>query len=374
METVALIFALLMLLYAAFVFRAAWYFARQACPPPAQAVYPSVSVVIPARNEAAHLAHCLGTVLHQDYPGDRYEVILVNDHSTDATLPIAWAMTDRHPRLRVLNLAEEGINAYKKAALAAGIAAARGEIIVQTDADCEVGPDWLRTMVGHFGPRTGLVSGPVQLLYEDTWLGRFQALESMGLVALGAGSMAAGRPNMCNGANLAYRRAAFEDAGGFGTDAVASGDDELLLQRIRRLGTYDLRFAKCREAVVTTRTQPDWASLKAQRLRWVSKVRAYLDRRINVVQLVSYLAFWGFPVLLVLGLYDSSYLLLLGELFLLKVAVDFVLMYQAARFFHTFRLLNDFLPLQLAYIPYVLWIGLAGNLTRRYTWKGRSVS
>ena len=376
MTYVAVFFALCVLFYAAFISRNAWYFARQTCPDsPTAQVRPRVTVVVPARDEAAHIATCLRALLDQDYPRDLLEIILVNDHSTDATREIAWVWALKDARLRVLDLPGTVAQAHKKAALSLGIEAAQGEIILQTDADCEMGVHWVSRMVAHFGPNTALVAGPVRLQAQSHWLEELQALESMGLVAIGAGSLAAGRPNMCNGANLAYRRSAFLAVDGFaGTEGVASGDDELLLQKMRRLPGCDLAFAKCRDAIVYTHALPDWPALRAQRLRWVSKARAYLDRRVNVVQALSYLAFWAFPVLLGLALWDGTYWLLLLEVILLKVAADLLLMYQAAKFFHTFPLLKRLPLLELLYTPYVLWVGLAGNLVRRYTWKGRTVS
>ena len=353
--------------------RAAWYFARIPCR--GQRVPfspPAVSVVIAARNEADNLARCLESVMQQQYPREAFEVILVDDTPEDAPAGIGQVIAQRHPNLRVLRQTSA---AGKKGALAMGIAAARGEWILQTDADCEVGPYWLATMVGALGPDTVLVSGPVSLSSQPQALERLQEVESMGLVALGAGSMAAGHPNMVNGANLAFRKAAFEAVGGYaGIDQVASGDDELLLQKLRQAQAGEMRFVRCREAVVQTATQPDWGSLKAQRLRWVSKVRAYPDRRVNLVQLVSYLGFWAFPLLWGLSWGDPVWLPVLMVALGMKLGIDAWLMYQAGRFFHKLQLWPWVLLLEIVYIPYVLWIGLAGNLVRQYEWKGRKVA
>lgn len=377
MTWIAAGFSLCMLVYAAFVLRSTWAFMRIPCEPPqVSALPPLVSVVIPARNEAAHLSRCLRSVLDQSYPPSRYEVILVNDHSTDATKAIAYLLAQQHSQLHIVDLElSHPTVAYKKAALAAGIDAAQGEFILQTDADCEVGHRWIECMVSHLGPNTGLVAGPVLLTHSGHWLQRLQALELMGLVVLGGGSMARRRPNMANGANLGYRRAVFEEVAGFaGIDRVASGDDELLLQKIHRLGKYELRFVRCRAALVLTPAQPDWASLRAQRLRWVSKARFYLNRWPNLMQGVSYLAFLGLPTLALLGLWQPQAAVLAGQLFLVKVLADLLLMYQAGRFFRKLPLLRWLPLLELLYVPYVLWVGLAGNLIKRYRWKDRTVS
>lgn len=335
---------------------------------------PFVSVVIPARNEAENIMACLHAVLNQQYPADKFEVILVNDHSTDATRQIAQDIANNYPKLQIVDLSDTEINSYKKAALSAGISVAVGEIILQTDADCFVEKDWISAMVACFDENTALVSGPVMLTYQSRLLEGFQALESMGLVAIGAGSMAVGKPNMCNGANMAYKKSVFLEVGGFdGIDGVASGDDELLLQKIYLLKKYKLHFAKNRKAIVRTAALTHWGELKSQRLRWVSKARSYKNRSVNAIQLVSYLGFWTFPLLGLMSVYENKWLTYLLFLFIAKLIADYILLYQSANFFHKLRLLPWVLPMQIAYIPYVLWVGLAGNLVKTYTWKGRKV-
>ena len=373
MDVIAGFFLLCMAGYAAFLFRAAWFFLRIG-PCPALSSPPFVSIIIPARNESLRVEACLRAVLSQDYPQDRFEVILVNDHSTDETGAIARRLAAQSTVLRVLDLQTEQINSYKKAAISAGIIQARGEIILQTDADCVMGPHWLSAMTACFSPGVALVSGPLEIVHTQNLFSRFQSLESMGLVIIGAGSLAAGRPNMCNGANLAYRKKAFEEVGGFsGVDAIASGDDELLLQKLNARKIYQLRFAKSPEAIVRTQAMETWTAFKNQRLRWVSKARFYPNRWVNLAQAQAYLAFLGIPVLAVFAGFDPSFLSVLAAGLLLKLVADFSILYQAAGFFHNLRLLHYFLPLQPLYLLYVLWIGIAGNLVSTYTWKGRSV-
>ena len=230
-------------------------------------------------------------------------------------------------------------------------------------------------MVHHFDLDTALVSGPILLTHGDHWLEKFQTLESMGLVAIGGGSLAAGHPNMANGANFAYRKSVFEAINGFeGVDHVASGDDELLLQKVHARPEYQLRFAKCKDAIVRTPCMSSWKAFKAQRLRWVSKSRHYPNRWVNVSQGIAYLAHWSIVVLGVLALMDSTYLWGFVAVTLLKIGVDFLLLRQAAVFFHKLPLLTWVLALQPLHILYVIWIGIAGGLTKTYTWKDRSVN
>ena len=368
-------FFLCLLIYIAFILRNAWHFSRHPnCKSASPSEFPYVSVIVPARNEEKNIEACLKAILAQQYPDHLWEVILVNDHSTDQTLDTAHRIAASHSKskLKVFELEEGKLG--KKSALSLAIEKACGEVIVQTDADCVMGKYWLAAMMSYWDEDVGLISGPVRLTYGTNLLEKFQALESMGLVAIGAGSLIAGQPNMCNGANLSYSKAVFESINGFrGIDEVASGDDELLMQKINLLGKYRLVFAKCRTAIVSTSACNNWQDLKAQRLRWVSKARNYLDKSVNLIQAISWLGFCIFPILLVASFWNPELWWLLLLAFVLKLVADIFLLYQSAKFFHNLRLISWIFPLQIVYILYVLWIGIAGNLVKNYNWKSRKV-
>ncbi|HEX2900931.1 MAG TPA: glycosyltransferase [Bacteroidia bacterium] len=365
------LFTALMLFYVGYLLRSAWYWGRMDGHQ-VNGELPTVSVIVPARNEAANVGDCLRAILAQDYPADRMELILVNDHSEDATVAIARQVAAGHPIFKLLDLEMQTGAAYKKAAVAKGIAASRGEIIVTTDADCVMGPDWLRTMMAQFDAGTGLVSGPV-LLEGKSIFGQFQALEFMGLIAVGAASIASGSPTMCNGANLAYRRAAYDAVGGFaGIDHIASGDDELLMHKIARLPQFRILFAKDRAAIVRTHAQETWTAFKQQRIRWVSKSRHYERSAITNTLVLSYLAMLGFPVLLMAGFWDARLWWLMLAHLGMKLLAEAAVLVPAAVFFGKLQLLR-WLPFeQAAHIAYVLWVGIAGN-RKSYDWKGRNV-
>ena len=358
-----------LLIYLGFVLRNAWYFVRIPSSESSTSRLPKVSLIIPARNEEDSVSQCLQSAIAQQYPPDLLEILLINDHSEDHTEAIAKTYFPDNPQLQILLNEGQG----KKAAIATGIRHSTGEIILQTDADCTSDPEWVISMVRYFSDETAMVSGPVRLNFQPSVFQQLQALESMGLIGLGAGSIARGRPNMCNGANLAYRKSVFLQVNGFeGIDQVASGDDELLLQKIHLAG-YEIRFARDPKAIVSTPAMKNWLSFKRQRLRWVSKARAYIDKSINRIQLISYLGFCLFPALIIAGSWNP--VLWWGILFglLVKSAADYPLMNAVAEFFDQKKLLKWLPLLEIVYIPYVLWIGIAGNLLKHYQWKGRKV-
>ncbi|MEI9943927.1 MAG: glycosyltransferase [Chitinophagaceae bacterium] len=94
-----------------------------------------ISVIIPARNEEENIGKLLNALNEQTYPKESFEIIVVDDHSEDGTTNIVSTF----PRVKLISLKDDNINSYKKKAIETGIAAATGELIVTTDADCEPG-------------------------------------------------------------------------------------------------------------------------------------------------------------------------------------------------------------------------------------------
>ena len=359
--------------YAGMTLFSVWHFHFSHVPPTEQTSFPTVSVVVPARNEAPHIESCLLSILNQTYPTDKFEIICVDDSSTDDTYPKATTLSKQYARLSVLQLSGERTG--KKAALTMGIESAKGELILQTDADCLVPSDWIRTLVNYFEEEVGMVAGPVKLVYQPSLFQKLQALEIAGLGILGGGAMLGKRPHMCNGGNLSFRKSLFKDMGGYqGIDHVASGDDELFLQKVLHLSNYSIAFCRSSEAIVTTAACATWSEFTSQRIRWVSKAKHYWNRQVNLLQGISYLAFWGLFLFLLLSLFDTSLWIYFFSLLLLKLLADLPLMFQAVRFFQEKPLLWLLPLLECVYIPYVLWVGIRGNLNPSYTWKNRTVS
>uniref|UniRef100_UPI003D7F6521 glycosyltransferase n=1 Tax=Pedobacter sp. TaxID=1411316 RepID=UPI003D7F6521 len=190
-----------------------------------------VSIIVAARNEEAQIAKTIEDILAQDYDANLMEVIFIDDHSTDQTAQIIA----RYPRIKLISLNEPiTINSYKKKAIETAIGGASGKLIITTDADCLMGPNWLKTIVSYYEEHDfKMISSPVLYTAEQNFFERAQSLEFLYLIGLGASTIGNNQPSTCNGANLTYERAAFYEVGGFkGIDDLASGDDELLLHKM----------------------------------------------------------------------------------------------------------------------------------------------
>ena len=330
-----------------------------------------VSIIIAVRNEANLITRCLEAIAGQDYPLNLFELMVVNDHSTDATEMKVNSFIIKHPEMsiRLLNATGEG----KKNAITQGIKAATGKLILVTDADCIMTQGWIRAFVTAYElTKVQCISGPVKMTGEGAF-GALQGLEFMSLIGSGAGSIGARIPVMCNGANFCYEKTAFEAVGGFkGNDRYASGDDVFLMLKIsKQYGASAVTFLKDREAIVTTEAEPDLRSFLNQRLRWTSKSPGYTDFGI-VLTAISVL-------IMNLGiLIGCGYGLLTGhwQPFLLlsisKLIIDLPLLISVASFLKQKRLLMYYLPVQIIMPFYVVFTAIGGVISK-VSWKGRPV-
>lgn len=333
-----------------------------------------VSVIIAARNEAEGIGDCLSDILAQDHPRGLFEVIVVDDHSTDGTAAVVEGFSAQGVRL--IRLATEGHGqSGKKAALTTAVHAARGTLILATDADCRMGPHWLRTMAAcHDAGDLDFIAAPVRFLDGGGALDTFQRLDFLSLQGITAAAVGAGYHGMCNGANLAYRKSVFEAVGGFdGIDGIASGDDMLLMQKVARRPGARIGYCLSPDAIVDTPPAHGLQPFLRQRIRWASKARFYEERRIFLVLLLIWLANLSLPLLAVAGLLHNPLLLhTAGWLLLGKTAVELAFLWPVAGFFGMRRSLAWFPAAQPFHVIYTILAGLLGQLGT-YEWKGRRV-
>ncbi|SHM41459.1 glycosyltransferase [Mucilaginibacter sp. OK098] len=332
-----------------------------------------VTVMIAARNEAESIHLTINDILAQDYPKHLTEIIIVDDHSTDNTSQIISSYADKGVRLLQLN-EDKPLNSYKKKAIAEAIKLSNGELMVATDADCRMGSKWLSSVAGYYEmEQPFMISSPVSYFEERSLFERMQALEFYSLIATGGAFIGNGHASTCNGANLAYRKDIFYEVGGFkGIDDLASGDDELLLQKVAARYPGKIGFLKWYDAIVFTHAKHNLSSFMQQRRRWASKSVKYKDKK--VVALVVGLWLFNLSVLanLCYGLYDANYLIVSGIQYLTVFLAELALLWPVTAFFKR-RKLMLVLPISIPlYFVYFVYIGLLGN-KGKYNWKGRMV-
>ena len=338
---------------------------------------PLVSIIVAARNEADSIAACIDCLVAQSYPADNYEIIIVNDNSTDETAAIVSTYCEKYPHLKLISLTSVPERwSPKKYALTRAIEQSHGEIIFTTDADCLVGENWVRTMVSYFTAEAGMVIGFSQLGTRGNGQPAFQQLQAFDFVNLmgaAAGAANLGLPLSATGQNLAYRRAAFDAVGGFTQVAHRiSGDDVLLLQLIRNHTPWKIRFANDPAAYAISEPETTFRGFFNQRLRWASN--GPYQVLLNIPFFLYLLAAFGSNLGLLFALFGwlagGVSGIHFGVFLFIKCTLEFLVSFQAARRFLRMDLLGYF-PLWFCLQPfYVLLMGTL-SLIGRFSWKGR---
>jgi cellulose synthase/poly-beta-1,6-N-acetylglucosamine synthase-like glycosyltransferase len=331
---------------------------------------PFVSVIVAARNEAENLPLLLHALAAQTYPHHLFEVIIVDDFSTDNTQDVI--QTFSKPHIVMVQPGGPAAQSSKKKAIEAGVQNAKGPLLLITDADCMPPPRWIETLAAyHQEAGAVFIAAPVKFTYDHTLLQRFQALDFLVLQGITAASVAAQFHTMCNGANLAYTKKAFESVNGFeGINHIASGDDMLLMHKIWLQEKEQVQYVKSNDAIVSTAPMLTWRAFLQQRKRWASKTTHYNDKRVFFVLVFIYLLNCWFFVLLIAAFWNSSFLLLgVGFLFL-KTGIEWPFVARVAAFYNERRLMRSFLLFQPLHIIYTVLVGFISQVGN-YEWKGR---
>ncbi len=338
----------------------------------------AISVLIPARNEEDTILPCLHSILANNFPAHLLEIIVIDDHSTDATS--ARVLSLKHANIRLLDLSQHvqlsENQAFKKRAIEIAIKESRGTLIVTTDADCLIPPQWLRLLAAFYEQENKrFIAAPVNFYGEKNLLEKFQSLDYVGMMGITGAGVAGRFLSMCNGANLAYEKKLFYEVGGFrGIDHVASGDDMLLMQKVARYFPDTIGFLKNVGATVLTNAKPTIQDFLSQRQRWASKSSSYTEGG-TVFQLACVFLFClNIFVSLCLSIfYGKKIAFVFFFSLIVKIVSDYILLSQSTRFFNRRDLMQVFLPAQFLHIGYIIIVGILSNFKKKYVWKGRVV-
>ncbi|MBK9338106.1 MAG: glycosyltransferase [Lewinellaceae bacterium] len=342
-----------------------------------------VTVLVPARNEAANIADCLHAILACNYPLDLLEIVVLDDFSEDDTACIVAEIAATHAgQVRLIRLSEqpEPVFSGKKKALELGVSSARGTLIITTDADCLAPANWLLLLVSLYeARRPGAIAAPVAIHREHTTFERFQALDLAGMMGITGAGIGMGRHRMGNGANLCYAKTMFEAVGGYsGNTDRASGDDLFLLGKIAAIpgayaGKSGILFLKNPDAAIRTLPCPDLLTFVQQRIRWGTKNAALPDPGLKAALAVAFLS--CSTIVLHAGLLfflPGLVWLWIGQL-LVKALADYMLLREMCIFFGRRELLRGFWPAFFLHTAYIAGVGAGSLAVRKYVWKGRQV-
>ena len=341
----------------------------------------TITILIPARNEAKNIEDCINSILNQTYPKDLFEIIVLDDFSEDETPELVKNYIENDfTNIRLLQLANHispnETQSFKKKAIEIGIHQASGELIITTDADCIVQPNWLQLIASLYQKKQPkFIAAPVNFHKEQNDFERFQSLDFIGMMGITGSGIATKIMRMCNGANLAYPKSIFTEVNGFhGIDNHASGDDMMLMQKIAKVYPNDIVYLKNQTATTFTTAKPTLKSFINQRVRWSTKSKGYEEKQVTAILIGVWLFCVSIPLTFLSVLFFGRIALILGiGQLVIKMIADYRLLKTTSNFFNRSDLMQTFVKSSIYHLFYIIVVGFLGGIIQKYEWKGREV-
>jgi 1,2-diacylglycerol 3-beta-glucosyltransferase len=323
-----------------------------------------VTVIIAARNEETNLPECLESVAHQTYPVARYEIIVVNDGSSDKTESVCKNFVLRYPNIHLIRAQDDPYLRGKANALAQGIDAAQGEIILITDADCSVPPTWIEYTAKRYSHDVGLIGG-FTLQKATTPFEGMQSLDWAFILGMAAATAGFKHPLGSIGNNLSFRKEAYNQIGGYRKIKFSVTEDYTVVQAIVGTRKWEYRYPLDPNLLVESKPCPDFVALLRQKHRWGKggldmKIAGLLIMAIGFLMHLSpfVMLYWGGVVLAATAL-------------MIKFIADYIFLFQLLKHFNRTDELRWFYWFELYFIIYVLILPFLVFFGGKVKWKGR---
>jgi cellulose synthase/poly-beta-1,6-N-acetylglucosamine synthase-like glycosyltransferase len=355
----------LCLLYAAGMLILAWAL-RRSLPRRQPGHRPSVSIIVAARNEETRIDACLSSLSRLTYQRDLLEIVVVDDHSDDGTRAVVNRHAGQNPSLRLIDAGAPRNGRHGKVnALMAGIEATRGEILLFTDADCTVPPEWVDRTIGYYADdRVAVVAGFITIDGRG-WLAGIQGLDWLLLVSAASAAASLRFPVTAVGNNLSIRRRAYEQVGGFGGIPFSVTEDFALVKAVTTSGGGDIVIPLDPGTTIQTLPCRDLRSLFSQRKRWFVG-----GRGMPVSRMLAFAVAWLFHLVLIPGLFLMEPGLWLS-LLAVKTVADLSLVVPAMLTMRETGRLRYWLPFQVYFWCYVVILPVLTAVLPKVRWKQR---
>jgi glycosyltransferase involved in cell wall biosynthesis len=330
------------------------------------------SILIPFRNEEDNLNTLLDSLKLQSYPTHLFELVLVNDGSTDKSKQIIHSALNESGIQYVILNNERYSDSPKKDAITKAIKNAKHKWIMTTDADCMFNSEILSLYDDYIqNKKPFMIVGPVGIEKSKGLNYYFQQYEHLALQTLTIGGFGLKTPFLCNGANLVYMRDLFTDLNGYkGNDHISSGDDIFLFEKFREKFSKKIHYIRSEEAIVSTSPLSSWKEMIEQRVRWASKISSQKNPISKWVGLCIFITnLWLISGLIYCFFIPTQFVTYFIILFY-KAMVDFVIISSSCLFLSVRINLYTFAVSTLIY-PFVsVWVSFR-SLIGTYRWKGR---
>jgi cellulose synthase/poly-beta-1,6-N-acetylglucosamine synthase-like glycosyltransferase len=334
---------------------------------------PFVSIVIAAKDEQGNIGRCLDSLLAQNYPGDKFDIFVVDDCSEDCTAEIVRTYAARFAKVHLLQVKSPPENLPgKQHALAVGIEGSRGEIILTTDANCTAFPEWISKTAALFSPEVGLVAG-FTLLEAKGLFAKLQCLDLLYLLTIGWGATGIGKPTSAFGKNLGFRRKAYEEVGGYQRLGFALNEDLALLEAIHDTHRWRIRFIAEPSQTTTASPAKSFPEFFNQRKRWTLAGLKKIPLFGRFVLVTAFCSRLLVITLVLLSPLRGDYLRLAAAVFLVTSLSDFLILFRSIVRLKRKDLLKYsplMFPFQLFYQSIIGTSVLLGR--KQLCWKGRT--
>jgi len=330
----------------------------------------AVSIIIAARNEEKTIEDCLSSALNQNYPEELYEVIVINDRSTDKTGEIITKLKNQYTNLKTGTIDKiDNTMPAKKNALRNGINMSSGEILMFIDADCVVSKHWISSIIKYYNPEIGAVVGFSGFSRQKSFLSQLISLEQRAMEYLNASFIGLGSLLSAAGRNLSYRKIVYENVGGFDKISQSvSGDDDLFLHLIKKESDMRITYSIDSQSFVKSIGPESFSDFSKQRKRHISASK-YYPIGILVISAFIYLYYLSITIGFVasfIGIISIGNPLII---LIVKIIIEFLAMVHCSTIFKDYTGLFYFPLLSILFIPYILIYSILG-LVNQTDWKG----
>ncbi len=325
---------------------------------------PASTVIVAARNEEENILECLESLEKLNYPEGKLDIIVVDDYSTDNTNKIIKEFISGKPLFKLIQPEKDfGETKGKARAIANGIEFAKGEIILTTDADCTVNPDWAKTIASYYTKDVAVVCGFTNQKWNTLFEG-IQDTDFIYLLTVAAGTINWKKPMSAMGNNMSYLKSAYTEIGGYENIPFSVTEDFKILMAIKNLNKYKIIYPLDKNSLVTSKPCKDVKTLYRQKKRWaVGGLGSNLDGFVTISS-----AFVTSLMILISPFFYSANVL---YLVLLKVFADLFMLRNVYTELGLKFSLKNFIWFEFYITFYFVFIAINVLLNRKVFWKGR---
>lgn len=327
---------------------------------------PSVSIIIAARNEEKNIGDCLESLLQVDYPRDKLEIIIVNDHSEDNTQKIIENYHNRFTHFKTIIPEKRNWRLLGKTnALAQGIEHSNGEIIITSDADCTFKKTWIKDLVKYYDDKTGIVCGFTYIEHKNIFEG-MQSLDWVYLLTVASGSFGLKIPLACVGNNMSFRKKAYEEVGGYQNLKFSITEDFALLQAVVKTKKWVCKYPFETGNLALSKACSSFSEILKQKKRWgMGGKKAPF---IGFILMTAGFLISGLAIATPFLCIDIYYKLLVIST---KLILDFLFLLFSLSKFKLLHLYKYFLVFEIYYTTYVFLLPFLVFINPKVEWKGR---